>query len=225
MKASRAGLAVALVLTGCATGAARTKPNSLSPPAHQSRAGASTRGVGPVPVSSDRGARASVEKPSPTVTRALDTASALIGNKTIVVDGIDYGSDCTALVRAAFARAGHPFPPEARDARSMLVFADRSGAVQKARRASAGDVVFLADTPGGQAVHVGIVTRSEPDGTMTVLHRVARGVRRVRINLAYPERTSDPQTGKHINDLLRVQSRPEPAGRLVVAVSDLLRRA
>ncbi len=157
--------------------------------------------------------------------RAIDTASALLGSKTIVVDGVNYGSDCTALVRAAFARAGHPFPPEARDARSMLVVADRQGAVQPSRRASTGDLVFLADHPGGPARHVALVTRSEPDGTLTVLHLVARGVRRVRMNLAYPDRTSDPATGRHINDLLRVDSRPEPAGRLVVAVSDLLRRA
>jgi cell wall-associated NlpC family hydrolase len=148
-----------------------------------------------------------------------------MGSKTIVVDGVNYGSDCTALVRAAFARAGHPFPPEARDARSMLEVADRRGAVQQARSASAGDLVFLADRPGGPAAHVAIVMRAEPDGTLTVLHRVTRGVRHVRMNLAYPERTSDPSTGKHINDLLRVQARPEPAGRLVVAVSDLLRRA
>lgn len=159
------------------------------------------------------------------MTRALDTATALMGSREIVVDGVNYGSDCTALVRAAFARAGHPFPPEARDARSMYAVADRQGAIQKPRRASPGDLVFLADRPGGVPAHVAIVARADADGTLTVLHRVARGVRRVRMNLSYPERTSDPATGKHINDVLRVQSSQEPAGRLVVGVSDLLRRA
>ena len=224
MKASRAGLSVALVLAGCATGSARTKPTNLSPPAHQGRTGALPRSAGPVPVSAPSPPQAPAEKPSATVTRALDTASALMGSTTIVVDGVSYGSDCTALVRAAFASAGHPFPPEARDARSMLAVADRRGAVRKTRRPSAGDLVFLADEPGGPPAHVALVARAEPDGTLTVLHRVSRGVRRVRMNLTYPERTSDPQTGRHINDVLQVRSRSEPAGHLVVAVSDLLRR-
>ncbi len=57
-----------------------------------------------------------------------------------------------------------------------------------------------------------------------MLHRVARGVLRVRVNLAYPERPTDPATGKHINDTLVVNARAVPAGSLVVGVSDLLRR-
>jgi hypothetical protein len=71
---------------------------------------------------------------------------------------------------------------------------------------------------------VGIVGRSDPDGTALVLHRVARGVLRVRMNLAYPSRPTDPATGKHINDTLMVDARGLTAGSLVVGFSDLIRR-
>ena len=71
---------------------------------------------------------------------------------------------------------------------------------------------------------MGLVARVDPDGTMVVLHRVARGVLRVRINLAYPEQQIDPATGKHINDTLVIGARSIAAGSLVVGASDLLRK-
>jgi hypothetical protein len=217
MTAHRAVLAAALALAGCATGAARTKPATLPPPAHQSRAGASTRSAGPAPVSRP-------PPPSPEVARAVDTAAALVGSRTIVVDGVDYGSGCAALVRAAFVRAGRALPADARDAPAVMAVAERRGALSHSRRAAAGDLVFLSDRPGGPVAHVGLVARVEPDGTLVVLHRVARGVRRVRVNLAYPDRAVDPSTGRHINDTLLVRSQAMSAGSLVVGVSDLLRR-
>jgi cell wall-associated NlpC family hydrolase len=216
MKAFRSGLAVALVLLGCATRSTRTRHATLPPPALQSRAGAPEKSAGPAPGSSTH--------ELPEVARAVEAASALVGQRAIVIDGVDYGPGCAALVRAAFARAGRPLPPEVLDARSVLALADRRGAMSTTRRPRPGDLVFLSDRPGGPAAHVALVARAEPDGTALVLHRVARGVRRVRLNLAYPERPTDPATGKHINDMLIVQARPLPAGSLVVGVSDLLRR-
>ncbi len=161
---------------------------------------------------------------SPAVQRALDGALSLVGRRTIVLDGVDHGPGCAALVRAAFSHAGHPLPAGVRDASALHAFAERRGALVPPRRAAAGDVVFLADTPGGPPAHVGLVLRAEPDGTAIVLHRVARGVLRFRMNLAYPERPTDPATGRRINDALVVSSRAMPAGSLVVGLSDLLRR-
>ena len=215
MTALRSGLAVALALLGCATGSARQRSSTMSPPAHQSRAGASERSAGPAPVTA---------APSPEIARAVEAASSLVGRRTIVLDGVDYGPGCAALVRAAFARAGHPLPPDARDAREVLAFASERGALTRTRRPTVGDLVFLSDRPGGPAAHVGLVSRSDPDGTFIVLHRVARGVLRVRMNLAYPERPTDPGTGRHVNDMLVIGNHALPAGSLVVGVSDLLRR-
>ena len=147
-----------------------------------------------------------------------------MGRRTVVLDGVDYGPGCAALARAACDRAGRPLPPDVREARELHMLAVQRGALRSTRRPSAGDLVFLADRPGGPAVHVGIVAKLEPDGTALILHRVARGVQRLRVNLAFPERRVDPATGRHINDTLVVGAKPQPAGSLVVGVSDLLRR-
>jgi cell wall-associated NlpC family hydrolase len=146
-----------------------------------------------------------------------------VGRRSVTVDGVDYGSGCTALVRASLAHAGHPLPAGVVDAAALHAFAERLGALRPGRRVQPGDVVFLADRPGGAPAHAGLVARADPDGTALVLHRVARGVARVRLNLAWPQRTNDPSTGRLVNDTLYVGRAPVPAGNLVVGVADLLR--
>jgi len=222
MTAPRSGLAVALAfaLLGCATSDTRlpwARRHAMPPPARENRAGAPEESAGPAP---GRAPEGDVND----VVRAVEAASSLVGRRAIVLDGVDYGPGCAAVVRAAFAHAGHPLPPEVRDAEAVHAFASRRGALTASRRPSRGDLVFLADRPGGLPAHVGLVARAEPDGTALVLYRVTRGVLRVRVNLAYPARPTDPATGKRINDTLVVKSRAVPAGSLVVGVSDLLRR-
>ena len=158
------------------------------------------------------------------IAAALTAVSSLVGRRSVVLDGVDYGSGCAAVARAAFARVGRALPAEVRDAAAIYALARGRGALTTSRTPVAGDLVFLADRPGGPAAHVGLVTRSQPDGTAVVLHRTRFGVLRLRVNLAYPSRPSDPATGKHINDALLVGGQSEPAGKLVVGVSDLLRR-
>lgn len=252
MTAARAGLAVALALAaqGCATPWPRR--HVLPPPAQESRAGAPARSTGPdsgssivaraplLPARSPQGAEremthaassASRRPPSsapglrPEVSAALKAVSSLVGQRRVVLEGVDYGPGCAAVARAAFARAGRPLPPEAQDAPALHALARARGALVPTRAPSPGDLVFLSDRPGGAPLHVGLVSRTDPDGTAVVLHRVARGVLPVRVNLSYPSRSDDPATGRHINDALRVAGRAEPAGSLVVGVSDLLRRA
>jgi len=224
MTALRSGLAIALTcpLLGCLTGAPWMRRHAMPPPARESRVGAPEKGAGPAPGSDPSPRPPAAEGDD--VARAVEAASLQVGRRTVVLDGIDYGSGCAALVRAAFARAGHPLPPEAHDAAAVYALARQRGALHDGRRPAAGDLVFLADRPGGPPLHVGLVARTEPDGTALVLHRVSRGVLRVRVNLAYPSRPTDPATGKKINDTLVVNERGRPAGSLVVGVSDLLRR-
>jgi hypothetical protein len=240
MMAPRTGLAaLALLLAGCA-GAGRTRRPSLPPPAQEIRAGAPQRSAGPGPgarapavqarrppaplTSVDAAAVAPAAAPlSPERQRAVDAAAALVGRRTIVVAGVDYGADCAALVRAAFDRAGRALPDDARDAAALYALAVRRNALAPTRQPAAGDLVFLADRPGGAPAHVALVSRLEPDGTALLLHRVARGVLRLRVNLAWPGRTADPATGRHVNDTLVVGAREVPAGSLVVGVADLLR--
>jgi cell wall-associated NlpC family hydrolase len=227
MSAFRPGVAAALALSllGCASAIGRMRHARLPPPAREIRAGALTRSAGP-----DSGSRSVI--PSPATERAtgdrrraVAAASALVGRRTIVVGTVDYGTDCAALVRAAFDQAGRPLPSDVRDAPALYAYAVRRGALDPLRRAVAGDVLFLADRPGGLPAHVALVARTNADGTALVLHRVARGVQRLRVNLTSAERQSDPLTGRRLNDALLVGGHPVPAGRLVVAVADLLRDA
>ncbi|HTT71685.1 MAG TPA: CHAP domain-containing protein, partial [Anaeromyxobacteraceae bacterium] len=206
---------------GCA-GELAERRHELPPPARESRAGAPERSAGPAPAPAAPPASEVARRPE--LERALASVTSLVGHVQIVLDGVDYGPGCAALVRAAFAESGHPLPPEVRDAAAVAAVASERGSFTPVRRPVVGDLVFLSDRPGGPPTHVGVVARTEPDGTAFVYHRVARGVVPMRINLAYPERPTDPATGKHINDTLIVNSRPLPAGSLVVGLSDLLRR-
>ena len=222
MAASRALILLALAIgsVACASSSSTATRRPLPPPAGDGRAGArEERGAGPALAS---GTRAPAQELKPDVRRAVDTAQSLVGSRSVVVDGRDYGAGCTALVRAAFDHAGKPLPTDARTAGALLDLAKGRGAMRSGIRCSPGDVVFLADRPGGSAAHVGLVTRVEADGTAVVVHRLARGVARMRVNLGYPARVSDPSTGKRLNDTLQVGKNSTPAGSLVVGVATLL---
>jgi hypothetical protein len=212
---ARSLLAAALALAGCA-GAGASGRHSLPPPAGESRVGArDERAAGPAFAS------APALPARPEVARAVQVATSLVGRREIVVEGRDYGDDCAALVRAALDRAGRPVPSYVRDAASLYALARGLGLIRTGIRAQPGDLIFLADRPGGAPAHVGLVARVQPDGTALVLHRVARGVLRLRVNLGYPGRIADPATGKRLNDTLVVGAAALPAGSLVVAVAAL----
>jgi hypothetical protein len=179
----------------------------------------STRDAAPRPT---RQGRQPPPQLRPPVATAIDVASNLVGKRAIIVKGVDYGKSCGALVRAALDRAGRPLPDGIWDAGSIHALASSRNALRSGIRPSPGDVVFLADRPGGAPVHVGLVSRVEPDGTAVALHRVARGVMRLRFNLAYPSKAKDPQTGKMINDMLLVGREAKAAGSLVVGLASLL---
>ncbi len=222
MAASRVLLLLALAIgcVACTSSSATANRRPLPPPAGDGRAGTrADRGAGPA-LTSEAAPGEPVLKPD--VRRAVDTARSLVGHRNVVVDGRDYGAGCTALVRAAFDTAGKPLPADVRTASALLDVAKGRGAMRSGIRSSPGDVVFLADRPGGSAAHVGMVTRVDPDGTAVVVHRLARGVAKMRVNLGYPSRVSDPSTGKRLNDTLQVGKNASPAGTLVVGVAALL---
>jgi hypothetical protein len=205
---------LAQFLGGCMHSRVTARPRPLPPPADESRVGArEPRRADPVSVSAP-GPRGSESRSD--VKRAIEAASALVGQRDIVVAGVDYGDDCAALVRAAFDRAGRPLPATARDPASIHALASVRGLLRPGSRATAGDVVFLAERPGGPPAHVGIVERVDDGGRAIVLHRVARGVMRLRVSLTQPGQTTDA-TGKRLNDVLVIGSTPVSAGSLVVA--------
>lgn len=200
--------------------------HSLPTPARLGRAGSSPRGAGPEQVSPRAQGRVPPREAGsydPAVTAAVATAAGLVGKRRITVDGTDYGADCAALVRASFDAARAPLPRSAITPAGLYDYAQGQGALKKGLRPSPGDVLFLADREGGAPAHVGLVGKVEPDGTALVYHRVARGVMKMRVNLAFPARQQDPSTGRVVNDALVVEGEgPKPAGILVVGFAGLL---
>ncbi len=231
MTALRLGLAAAAGLSLCCARTLEARRHTMPPPARAVRAGASPRSAGPASaVGASLAAREGQGAGGPEVAsgaslaEALDALSSLVGHREVVLSGVDHGAGCLALARAAFAARGRPLEREVRDVPALRTRAVGEDGFARSRRPAVGDLVFLADQPGGAAEHVGVVDRVDSDDTAFVLQRGARGVLRFRMNLAYPTRANDPSTGRHINDLLLVGARPQPAGSLVVGLSDLLRR-
>ncbi len=96
-----------------------------------------------------------------------------------------------------------------------------------------GDLVFFRETydqnrdgrTNDGLTHVGLVERVLEDGTVTVIHRVSRGVVRYRMNLAHPLARKDPASGRAINDYLRAPGSGEKGvltGQLFSAYASLL---
>jgi cell wall-associated NlpC family hydrolase len=228
-------LALALVATGCAGGSRAVRATALPPPATESPAGTRDPGAGPAPASPlarPSGAATpsgTATAPAPrvearrlprdaAVRQAIDTADALVGQREIVVAGVRWGDGCVALVRAAFAAAGAPLPDG--DLAALLALARDRGGTRK-WRAAAGDLVFLADRPGGPAAHVGLVASVAEDGTALVLHHTERGVARLRVNAANPWKART-ESGKALNDVLLVGAGRVTAGRLLVGYATIL---
>lgn len=145
---------------------------------------------------------------------ALETAQRLVGKKRIVVHGQRFGDDCTGLVRAAYSQAGVDLmkaaEPGDNGVTAIWRFASRHGRIYTGGHPVAGDLVFFKETydlnrdgrDNDGLTHVGLVETSEADGTVIVIHRVARGVVRYRMNLGYPSTATTP-SGRRVNDWLR----------------------
>lgn len=211
-------LALALLAVGCAGGGRTFRTHALPPPATESRAGTRSPGAGPAPGSPARQARRLPREAA--VRRAVETAQGLVGRREIVVEGVSYGDGCAALVRAALAEAGAPLPRDAADAPALLALARERGAVRRSRPA-AGDLVFLADRPGGAAEHVGLVASVSADGTVLVLHHTERGVARLRLNSGAPWKARTEE-GKVLNDVLLVGAGRVTTARLLVGYATVL---
>jgi len=199
-------LALALLIAGCAGERLQARRATLPPPAPGNRAGTHVLGAGPGPGPGRVQARRVPLETAPHA--AVEVASGLVGAREIVVGGVEYGDGCAALVRAAYASAG--VAVEAGDAAALHSRAAAEGRTRR-HRPAAGDLVFLADRPGGPAEHVGLVERVGTDGTVVVLHRLESGVARVRLNGTQPWKARD-ENGKTLNDVLIVG-----AGRVTVA--------
>jgi cell wall-associated NlpC family hydrolase len=212
-------LTLALAVTGCAAGSRAARDRAQPPAPAESQAGARDPGARPAPATPRR-VQARGPAREVAIRRAIDAAQGLVGRREIVVSGVRYGDGCVALVRAAFAEADAPLPASAADAPSLLGLARERGVTRRSRPAP-GDLVFLADRPGGPAEHVGLVASVGEDGTALVLHHTERGVVRLHLNAGQPWKART-EAGKALNDVLLVGAGRVTAGRLLVAWATLL---
>lgn len=148
----------------------------------------------PPPATGSRAGSDLAAGPAPGISRALEVASARVGSRH---------EGCAALVREAYGL------PAGTSVRSLL------SRVRLEKTPAPGDLVFLADRPGGPAEHVGIVASVNAEGTALVIHDTERGVARIRVNGAQPWKTRS-DSGRALNDVLVVPAGKITAGRLLV---------
>lgn len=143
-------------------------------------------------------------------------ARAYIGSRRFVVGGQRLPFDCSGLARAVYLKDGidimaSPRRHDENAVRLIYDYARRHGIVYRHGKPAIGDLVFFDDTYDRNGngrhddplTHIAVVEKVDPDGTVTVVHTVAKGVLRYRMNLRYPERTRDPKTGQRVNHYLR----------------------
>jgi peptidoglycan DL-endopeptidase CwlO len=200
----------------------------------------------PAPLPSPRTARAPPKKKalpastgvSPTARETvLATARRLVGQSKVTVKGRPYPADCTGLVEAAYASAGLSLrgksKPGDNGVTALYRYAQAQGRVYTRGTPTPGDIVFFRETydqnrdgrRNDGLTHVGLVDQVAADGTVTVIHRVQRGVVRYRMNLARPNAAQDPRSGQVINDTLRAPSAGRPfalTGQLFASYATVL---
>jgi hypothetical protein len=224
-----------LALPGCATGtpAGAHSVGSQAPFRPYTR-GAARRVVPPAPAPAPAELAAT---PRANREEIAARARALVGHKSVTVDGQRYPDDCTGLIRGVFAPAGLDVLAAARPGDNAVTaiyrYAQRHGRVFEGGWPLEGDLVFFRETydlnrdgrRNDGLTHIGIVDQVREDGTVTVIHRVGRGVVRYRMNLKHPAARVHPDSGQVVNDYLRgpgAGAQRRLTGELFVAFATLL---
>lgn len=233
MRSSWLSAAFALVCTGCATGAPVGGRQFYVERYQPFAPAAATRAI---PDAAPGPARSALAVPAGSRETAISNARALLGKTKVVVGGRRYGDDCTSFVQALFEPLGVNLmsagEPGDNGVTAMWRFAARHGRIFEGGRPLPGDLVFFKETydlnrdgqPNDGLTHVGVVEDVEADGTVLVIHRVARGVVRYRMNLGSPTQLRTPD-GKRLNDWLRTEvpgSKPRLTAELFAGYATLL---
>lgn len=167
---------------------------------------------------------------------AVALAKSLVGRAHIALNGRSYGDDCTGMVRGVYDQVGIDLmtagEPGDNGVTAIYRFAGRHGRVFQGGRPVAGDLVFFRETydlnRDGRAndglTHIGLVENVDVEGTVTVIHRVARGVVRYRMNLEHRDSPTSA-SGRPVNDWLRTPgpgSKPQLTAQLFAGYATLL---
>lgn len=228
-------LAGVLALTGCATGAPALGRHTLDDGRYQPFARAAAPREIPLIDPAAAASPSNVIKPGARDT-AVSAARSLVGKRQIQLSGKRWGDDCTGLVRGVYAQVGVDLlgaaQPGDNGVTAIWRYAAAHGRHYDGGRPVEGDLVFFKETydlnrdgrTNDGLTHVGLVDEVLEDGTVVVIHRVARGVVRYRMNLAQPARATN-DSGRLINDYLRLagtRGQPQLTGQLFAGYATLL---
>ncbi|MGQ0504236.1 MAG: CHAP domain-containing protein [Myxococcaceae bacterium] len=146
---------------------------------------------------------------------AVSLAREMMGRTRIRLGGQVYPNDCTGLVVGIYDQLGIPLMSGGgfgdNGVTSIFRFAGSNGRIFHNGRPLPGDLVFFKETydlnrdgrMNDGLTHVGLVEDVDELGTVSVIHRVKRGVVRYRMNVERKHERYDPVTGRLINDYLR----------------------
>lgn len=214
-RALLAAFVLGSALAGCATGAPTGARTGLLTASYGSFSRAAAPRTIPATVDASESATQPVRLTVADRRRAVALASKLVGKRNVELGGRHYRDDCTGLVMGVFDQLGMRVLEEAEPGDNAVTaiyrFAQKHGRIFDGGRPLPGDLVFFRETydlnrdgrTNDGLTHVGIVEDVDAAGTVTVIHRVSRGVVRYRMNLANPDIRRDGKTGRILNDYLR----------------------
>lgn len=165
----------------------------------------------------------------PSRSAIVESASRLVGARTITSQGKRIAYDCAGITRAIFLEHGIDLyrgasnDAEGNGVRFIYNHVRLHGTLHRGSNVSPGDLVFFDNTwdfngdgkVNDPLTHVGVVERLEPNGTVIFISRVANAVERYRMNLDQPHVHKTTQ-GHVLNDYMRrkLATDPDHAARL-----------
>ncbi|MDH4082321.1 MAG: CHAP domain-containing protein [Nitrospira sp.] len=159
----------------------------------------------------------------PSRSAIVQSATRLIGARTITSQGRRIAYDCAGVAHAIFLEHGIDLyrsdrhDVNANGVRLIYNHVRRYGTLHHGPEVRPGDLVFFDSTwdfnGDGKAndplTHVGIVEGVEPDGTVIFISRVASAIERYRMNLEQPHIHKAPD-GRVLNDYIRRKRPTDP---------------
>jgi NlpC/P60 family len=159
----------------------------------------------------------------PSRSAIVQSAVRLLGATTIAIQGRRIAYDCAGVTRAIFLEHGidlyrstHP-EGKANGVRLIHNHVRQYGMLHQDTDVHPGDLVFFDNTwdfngdglLNDPLTHVGIVERTEPNGTVIFISRVAGAVSRYHMNLSQPH-VHKTTEGHVLNDYLRRKRSTDP---------------
>ena len=148
----------------------------------------------------------------------MANARRLLGQTSVQWPGQHFPDDCSGLVLGVYASVGVPLTGSARPGDNGVTavwrWTSARGRLFRTGRPDPGDLVFFHDTYDRDhdgklddgLTHIALVESVDAEGTVSIIHRVSRGVMRYRMNIERPGLRTDPGSGRVLNDWLRGSS-------------------